>query len=55
MDFLAGKKTYIVAAAAAVVTFLQMTGMLDQVMAETIYGFLGATGLATLRMGVGGE
>ena len=52
MDALKGYKTYIVAALAGVVTVLQMLGYVDGELAVTLYGFLGAGGLATLRAAV---
>ncbi|MEQ8504573.1 MAG: hypothetical protein RIB80_04555 [Rhodospirillales bacterium] len=52
MEFLKGKKTYLVAVAAGIVTVVQALGYIDAEMAATIYGLLGAGGLATLRAGV---
>lgn len=48
MDALKGKKTYIVAAAAALVTFAHALGYLDSDLTNTLYGLLGATGAATM-------
>lgn len=50
---LAGKKTYIVAALVAVVVVAVQLGFITAEMGNTLLGLLGATGLATLRMGVG--
>ena len=52
MDFLSGKKTYIIAVLAGIVVAVQSLGYIDNDMATTILGFLGAGGLATLRAGV---
>lgn len=49
MSALAGYRTYIIAACAAVLTGLQYAGVIDQHLYETLMGFLGAGGLATLR------
>jgi len=51
-EALKGKKTYLVAAAGAVVTGLYFAGIIDAKLAEILLGFLGFTGLATLRAGV---
>ncbi len=53
MDFLKGKKTYIVALLVAGVVFASQMGWLSADQADMLFGLLGATGLATLRMGVG--
>lgn len=50
MHILKGRKTYIVAVAAGLVTVAQVLGLIDAELAITIYGLLGAGGLATLRM-----
>ena len=52
MDFLKGRKTYILAALAGLTTAAHMLGMIDVELYTTIMGFLGAGGLATLRMGM---
>lgn len=49
---LAGKKTYIIAAVVAVLTVAVHLGYIGQDLANTLYGLLGAGGLATLRAGV---
>lgn len=49
---LAGKKTYLTAAAMAAAAFLRGMGWLDQQQYELLLGFLGSLGLATLRAGV---
>jgi len=48
MDFLKGKKTYFVAAGAAVVVFAQSIGLLPSEIADTLLALLGAGGAATL-------
>lgn len=52
MEFLKGKKTYIVAALAGLATALHYAGLLETSTLNTVLGFLGAGGLATLRAGV---
>ena len=52
MDALKGKKTYIIAAAVAAVTVIQFLGYIDAATAGTLYGLLGAGGLATMRSAV---
>jgi|TARA_Y100000310_G_scaffold345664_1_gene467913 uncharacterized membrane protein YkgB len=49
---LAGKKTYIVAALVGLVVVAVQLGFISADMGNTALGLLGATGLATLRMGV---
>jgi hypothetical protein len=49
---LAGKKTYLTAAAMGVAAFLRGLGWLDQQQYELVLGLLGSLGLATLRAGV---
>lgn len=49
---LQGRKTYLVALAVAVVVFLQAIGAVSSELAQTLYGLLGAGGLATLRAGI---
>lgn len=48
MKFLQGKKTYLVAAAAAGVTFAHALGWIDSDLTNTLYGLLGASGAATM-------
>lgn len=52
MDFLKGKKTYIIAIVAGVVVTMGMLGFIDENTQKALLGFLGAGGLATLRAGV---
>ena len=52
MQFLNGKKTYIVALATAALAFAQAMGY---PIPEWVYGVLGALGLGTLRAGVANE
>jgi len=52
MDFLKGRKTYILAAAAAVVTAAHSLGWIDAEMWATLLGFLGIGSVATLRAGI---
>lgn len=52
MDFLKGRKTYIVAAVWALATFAYAVGMLDQATYNLIQGILFPAGLAALRAGV---
>tara|TARA_Y100000310_G_scaffold220382_1_gene221900 strand:+ start:219 stop:380 length:162 start_codon:yes stop_codon:yes gene_type:complete len=49
---LAGKKTYIIAIIAAVLTVVVHLGYINQDIANTLFGLLGAGGLATLRSGI---
>lgn len=49
MEFLKGKKTYIIAALAGVLAAVQSLGY---PIPEWIYVFLGAAGLGTLRAGI---
>lgn len=49
---LKGKKTYIVSILAAAVVAATPLGYIPPDLANTILGFLGAAGLATLRAGV---
>ena len=51
-NWLKGKKSYIVAIAVAVVTFCLSMGYITQDVAVTLYGLLGASGVATLRHGL---
>ncbi len=50
--FLTGKRTYIIATAAAVVVFLHQAGYIDQQVYETLLGLLGAGALTTLRLAI---
>jgi len=50
---LAGKKTYIVAVALGLATIARALGLIDDQTFTAIQGLLAATGLATLRAGVG--
>lgn len=52
IEMLKGKKTYIVALLVAIVTAALQLEYIDMEIASTLYGLLGATGLATLRSGV---
>tara|TARA_Y100000310_G_scaffold242266_1_gene246411 strand:- start:3125 stop:3292 length:168 start_codon:yes stop_codon:yes gene_type:complete len=52
MDFLKGKKTYMIALAVGLVTAAQVLGWIDADTYKVVLGFLGAGGLATLRAGV---
>lgn len=52
MEALKGKRTYILAAAVAVVTVVQYLGFIDGTTAATLYGLLGAGGMATMRAGM---
>ncbi len=52
MDFLKGKRTYLIAAAWCIVTFAYAIGMIDQHTFELVQGILLPGGLAALRAGV---
>ena len=52
MNFLTGKKTYLIAGAVALATFAHIMGWLDDGVYQMICGLLGAGGLAALRAGV---
>lgn len=52
MDILKGRKTYLIAAAVAVVVFARMAGLIDEGVYQVVLGLLGAGGLATLRAGM---
>ena len=52
MNFLSGKKAYLIAGAGALATFAHLMGWLDDGVYQTICGLLGAGGLAALRAGV---
>ncbi len=51
-DFLDGKKTYLQAAAAALVFGAMQMGWIDMAMGNTILGFLGIGVVASLRAGM---
>jgi len=55
MQFLSGKKTYIVAIAIGLITFAYYAGLLTKEQFETIQSLLVAAGAATLRMAIGGN
>lgn len=52
MSFLAGKKTYLIAAAWALATFVYSIGYLDEHTYQIIQGALFPAGIAALRAGV---
>lgn len=52
LKFLAGKRTYLIAAGIALATAAQYLGYVNQEQYEAILGFLGAGGLATMRMAI---
>lgn len=52
IELLSGKKTYLVAAAAAIVQFLVMIGTLDQETANYILSILGIGGVVTMRAAI---
>lgn len=52
MDFLNGKKTYLVAAGLALAVFAFNVGWIDKATHDTIVGILTAAGLASLRAGI---
>ena len=49
---MSGYKTYAIAALIGVVTVAHQLGYIDDNLRDTILGFLGAGGLATLRAGI---
>lgn len=49
LDFLSGKKTYVIAIATGILAGLQAYGI---VIPDYVYALLGAIGLGTLRAGV---
>jgi len=51
MEFLKGKKTYIVAALIGIATAAQALGYITAEQYQVIIALLGGTGLATLRAG----
>lgn len=55
MNFLAGYKTYIVAFLVGVVTVMHQLGYIDADTYGVMLGFLGAGGLAALRLGIDSE
>ncbi len=52
MKALAGKKTYVCAAAAGLITVAQLLGFIDAETYAGLMGLVGAGGLAALRGGV---
>lgn len=52
MEWLKGKKTYLVAAAVAVLSVLHTSGTIDTELYNTLVGILSGLGLATLRAAV---
>lgn len=52
MNFLKGRKTYIIAIFGGIATAVHLLGYIDGETYGVIMGALGAGGLATLRMGV---
>lgn len=52
MDILKGKKTYLIAAAWAIITFLYSMGWIDAHTYQLIQGFLFPAGIAALRAGL---
>jgi hypothetical protein len=52
LDFLKGKKTYILAAAGGVIIFGYILGWIDSTVANVLLGLLGFGGLATLRAAI---
>jgi len=52
MEFLKGKKTYLVALGIAIATGALQMGWIDQKTYEWIIGILGAGGLAAIRAGI---
>ena len=49
IEELRGKKTYVIAIIAGLVTVMKMLGNIDDATYTTLMGLLGAGGLATLR------
>lgn len=49
MEWLKGKKTYLCAAGVGIVAVLVYLGVIDNQIADVLYGLLGAGGLAGLR------
>tara|TARA_Y100000296_G_scaffold44840_1_gene51427 strand:- start:901 stop:1110 length:210 start_codon:yes stop_codon:yes gene_type:complete len=52
MEFLKGKKTYLLAFTAAVIVGLQLAGYIDKELANELLKLIGAGSLVTLRLGV---
>lgn len=52
MDFLKGRKTYLIAALWAISTFAHSVGYIDSNTYQMIQGILFPAGLATLRAGI---
>jgi len=52
MSFLSGRKTYVVAAIAGLLTVAHSLGWIDSTSYSTLMGLFGAGGLAALRAGV---
>lgn len=52
MDWMKGKRTYVIAALVGVVTVVYQLGMIDGQVYTAVLGMLGAGGLATLRAGM---
>lgn len=52
ISLLSGKKTYLVAIAAAVIQGLVLAGKMDQETANAILAFLGIGGVATMRAAI---
>ena len=55
LTFLSGYRTYIVAIVVAVVTGVYQLNYIDLTTYQTVLGWLGAAGLATLRAGIGSK
>ena len=55
MEWLKGKKTYIVAGLGGIVLGLQLAGLISAEMAATAYTALGIGGAVTLRAAISGE
>ena len=53
MNFLAGKRTYIVAAIAGIVAIVYSLGYINQEQLTMIQSFLAALGLTTIRLAIG--
>jgi len=51
-QILKGKKTYIVATLVGIVAVAQYVGFITNEVAMTLYGLLGASGIATMRAAV---
>jgi hypothetical protein len=52
IEYLSGKKTYIVAVLVGIVAVAQYLGYITAEIATILYGLLGATGLATTRAAI---